>query len=184
MLTTSLIISPCRLKSKIIFDQSQDKGPTPTPKVCWSKLTPETVQLYSNSVVAGLPNLPSHFLSCRNPHCSLHSDLLDSLSVQLLDCLQRASDRCLPHVKPRSSNVPGWNVCALNRYQLDFGIACGVNVVVYLLVCCPKSNETLRLDVSMRFVGLEDVSNISDERKWAQLFLRPDREIFGKKFVR
>ena len=50
------------------------------------------------------------------------------------------------------------------RNQLDFGIACGVNVVVHLLVCCPKSNVTLR---SMRFVGLEDVSNISDERKWA-----------------
>ena len=27
--------------------------------------------------------------------------------------------------------------------QLDFGIACGVNVVVHPLVCCPKSNVTL-----------------------------------------
>ena len=70
------------------------------------------------------------------------------------------------------------------RNLLDFGIACGVTVVVHLLVCYPKSNVTLRLDISMRFVGSEDVRNISAERKWAQLFLRPDREIFGKKFVR
>ena len=61
--------------------------------------------------------IPDDVVDCCDPTCKAHSQQLDSVWFQILECLLRGSCLCLPQVKKHRHTIPGWNVRAHSLKQ-------------------------------------------------------------------
>ena len=64
-----------------------------------------------------LPSIPDELVGCCDPECSHHRQQLDSICIQVLECIQSGSSLCLPEVKKHRHLISGWNThaCSLKK---------------------------------------------------------------------
>ena len=80
----------------------------------WFKATPENICQYQSEVLQSLDELSSCLVDevvfCCNPSCTVHRQLLEEVSDQLVKCLQQAAKSPIPPRGPgRRRKVAGWS---------------------------------------------------------------------------
>ena len=104
-----------------MLTSSRDAGshfcPNTADRIDWHMVTSHQIHNFCCYLDTNLPSIPDDLVSCCNPHCNSHYQLLDSLCSQLLECLLTASSICLPKVKKRRHLLAGWNASARSLKQ-------------------------------------------------------------------
>ena len=100
---------PIDIPSSISDSRSSNHSPH---SVDWDKITDSDRSKYCDHIRDHLPVIPEELVSCRDPKCTLHLDSIDSVCIQLIECIQDGARRYLPKVHPKRPAIPGWKNCA------------------------------------------------------------------------
>ena len=79
----------------------------------WHKALPQELSNYSRVLNNNLTSIdiPDDLLLCTNCNCTndFHKHAIDSLCHSIICSCMAASAECVPTVRPRASEVSGWN---------------------------------------------------------------------------
>ena len=82
--------------------------------VDWDKITDSDRSKYCDHIRDHLPVISEELVPCRDPKCMLHLNSIDSVCIQLTECIPDGARRYLLKVRPKRR---GWKNCACHLQQ-------------------------------------------------------------------
>ena len=98
-------------------DESISKSNTLPPRPSWKRANQDNKDTFKDTLKHLLKdiNIPNYVIECSDPHCSdsEHQTALDSLAVDVLECVEKAAYDTLPVIsqggeEKKNKNIAGW----------------------------------------------------------------------------